>query len=217
MNLQGISFLPSFVIHCRAKFVSVQTEASTEIHGVPPPQPFDPFDPFAAPPVYSQPDPQAVAPNTEIQFPFQVQEGIPIIQEGISIPQEKKPEGTDDQSKTNSIPVVQSNFPESQAPTQSPQPADPAKQATAPAPLLTQFPHVPKHLLPSGWDVKLDPQGRPYYIDHNTRITTYQPPVPLPQFTVPSYLPPGWESRPNTFACSDDYSEIGPTGQTLLH
>lgn len=48
--------------------------------------------------------------------------------------------------------------------------------------------------LPPGWEMQVDPQGRPYYIDHNTRTTTYNPPVsgftsePIPSST-PGYPP----------------------------
>lgn len=38
--------------------------------------------------------------------------------------------------------------------------------------------------LPPGWQMRFDPQGRPYYVDHNTRTTTWDRPLPL-----------GWERR----------------------
>ncbi|XP_043921927.1 NEDD4-like E3 ubiquitin-protein ligase WWP1 [Protopterus annectens] len=40
--------------------------------------------------------------------------------------------------------------------------------------------------LPSGWEQRRDPHGRTYYVDHNTRTTTWERPQPLPQ---------GWERR----------------------
>lgn len=40
--------------------------------------------------------------------------------------------------------------------------------------------------LPPGWEVRLDTFGRRYYVDHNTRSTTWERPSPLPQ---------GWEVR----------------------
>jgi atrophin-1 interacting protein 5 (WW domain-containing E3 ubiquitin protein ligase 1) len=40
--------------------------------------------------------------------------------------------------------------------------------------------------LPPGVEMKVDPQGRTYYVDHNTRTTSWERPTPLP---------PGWESR----------------------
>jgi hypothetical protein len=42
------------------------------------------------------------------------------------------------------------------------------------------------------WEVKLDRNQRPYYVDHNTKNTTWQRPVPLPNEPM---LPPGWERR----------------------
>ncbi|XP_053492233.1 NEDD4-like E3 ubiquitin-protein ligase WWP1 isoform X3 [Ictalurus furcatus] len=43
--------------------------------------------------------------------------------------------------------------------------------------------------LPSGWEQRKDPHGRTYYVDHNTRTTTWERPQPLP---------PGWERRVDT-------------------
>ncbi|XP_022240934.1 NEDD4-like E3 ubiquitin-protein ligase WWP1 isoform X2 [Limulus polyphemus] len=40
--------------------------------------------------------------------------------------------------------------------------------------------------LPQGWEVRHTPQGRKYYVDHNTRSTTWERPQPLPS---------GWEIR----------------------
>lgn len=40
--------------------------------------------------------------------------------------------------------------------------------------------------LPAGWEQRTDPHGRAYYVDHNTRTTTWERPQPLP---------PGWERR----------------------
>ncbi|XP_052815238.1 E3 ubiquitin-protein ligase Su(dx)-like [Mya arenaria] len=40
--------------------------------------------------------------------------------------------------------------------------------------------------LPAGWEMRTDPQARCYYVDHNTRTTTWERPQPLP---------PGWERR----------------------
>jgi len=39
--------------------------------------------------------------------------------------------------------------------------------------------------------MRYDPDGRPYYVDHNTRTTTWERPIPLP----PGYVvtsPPGY-------------------------
>ncbi|XP_036609051.1 NEDD4-like E3 ubiquitin-protein ligase WWP1 isoform X1 [Trichosurus vulpecula] len=40
--------------------------------------------------------------------------------------------------------------------------------------------------LPPGWEQRKDPHDRTYYVDHNTRTTTWERPQPLP---------PGWERR----------------------
>lgn len=40
--------------------------------------------------------------------------------------------------------------------------------------------------LPQGWEIRFDQFGRKYYVDHNTRSTTWE---------RPSELPPGWEMR----------------------
>ncbi|XP_008557828.1 E3 ubiquitin-protein ligase Su(dx) [Microplitis demolitor] len=40
--------------------------------------------------------------------------------------------------------------------------------------------------LPPGWDMRYDVYGRRYYVDHNTRSTSWERPQPLP---------PGWEVR----------------------
>jgi len=43
--------------------------------------------------------------------------------------------------------------------------------------------------LPAGWEIRLDRMGRVYYVDHNTKSTTWERPEPLP---------PGWERRVDT-------------------
>ncbi|CAI8056242.1 NEDD4-like E3 ubiquitin-protein ligase WWP1, partial [Geodia barretti] len=40
--------------------------------------------------------------------------------------------------------------------------------------------------LPVGWEERVDPHGRRYYVDHNSRMTTWDRPEPLPA---------GWERR----------------------
>ncbi|KAH9489759.1 hypothetical protein Btru_036669 [Bulinus truncatus] len=35
--------------------------------------------------------------------------------------------------------------------------------------------------LPPGWELRTDQHGRPYYVDHNTRTTTWERPQPLPR------------------------------------
>jgi len=42
--------------------------------------------------------------------------------------------------------------------------------------LATQTKVVKEPPLPNGWEVRLDQQGKPYYIDHNNKTTTYSDP-----------------------------------------
>ncbi|PRD29420.1 UNVERIFIED_CONTAM: NEDD4-like E3 ubiquitin-protein ligase WWP1 [Trichonephila clavipes] len=37
-----------------------------------------------------------------------------------------------------------------------------------------------EEMLPGGWEVRFDQYGRKYYVDHNTRSTTWERPQPLP-------------------------------------
>ncbi|XP_017652724.1 NEDD4-like E3 ubiquitin-protein ligase WWP1 isoform X2 [Nannospalax galili] len=53
-------------------------------------------------------------------------------------------------------------------------------------PLRQQSRNTSTESLPSGWEQRKDPHGRTYYVDHNTRTTTWERPQPLP---------PGWERR----------------------
>lgn len=59
--------------------------------------------------------------------------------------------------------------------------------------------------LPAGWEVRSAPNGRPFFIDHNTKTTTWEDPrlrIPVQMRRRPSLdpsdlgpLPPGWEER----------------------
>ncbi|XP_028258388.1 E3 ubiquitin-protein ligase NEDD4-like isoform X2 [Parambassis ranga] len=59
--------------------------------------------------------------------------------------------------------------------------------------------------LPAGWEVRSAPNGRPFFIDHNTKRTTWEDPrlkIPVHMRRTPSLdpadlgpLPPGWEER----------------------
>ncbi|OXU30875.1 hypothetical protein TSAR_002596 [Trichomalopsis sarcophagae] len=55
----------------------------------------------------------------------------------------------------------------------------------------SNMPSQPENLaqeepLPAGWEMRYDVYGRRYYVDHNTRSTSWERPQPLP---------PGWEVR----------------------
>ncbi|XP_064192489.1 E3 ubiquitin-protein ligase NEDD4-like isoform X1 [Anguilla rostrata] len=59
--------------------------------------------------------------------------------------------------------------------------------------------------MPPGWEVRSAPNGRPFFIDHNTKTTTWEDPrlkIPVHMRRRPSLdpadlgpLPPGWEER----------------------
>ncbi|XP_071385493.1 E3 ubiquitin-protein ligase NEDD4-like isoform X4 [Centroberyx affinis] len=66
--------------------------------------------------------------------------------------------------------------------------------------------HKPQQsFLPPGWEMRIAPNGRPFFIDHNSRVTTWED----PRLKYPVYmrnknsmepgdlgpLPPGWEER----------------------
>ena len=58
--------------------------------------------------------------------------------------------------------------------------------------------------LPGGWEVRWDTTaGRPYYLDHNTKQTSWDRPAPPPDLhdqlprprQIQAILPTGWEER----------------------
>ncbi|KAG8570509.1 hypothetical protein GDO81_011294 [Engystomops pustulosus] len=69
----------------------------------------------------------------------------------------------------------------------SPEAAKPRQSSVAAAAEpVRQQPGSGAEPLPPGWEQRKDPHGRTYYVDHNTRTTTWERPQPLP---------PGWERR----------------------
>ncbi|XP_018079333.1 NEDD4-like E3 ubiquitin-protein ligase WWP1 isoform X2 [Xenopus laevis] len=75
-------------------------------------------------------------------------------------------------------PAVGSNSPDAAKPRQA--------SSTASGDPVGQQPSSATEPLPTGWEQRKDPHGRTYYVDHNTRTTTWERPQPLP---------PGWERR----------------------
>uniref|UniRef100_A0A670KJC2 HECT-type E3 ubiquitin transferase n=1 Tax=Podarcis muralis TaxID=64176 RepID=A0A670KJC2_PODMU len=75
-------------------------------------------------------------------------------------------------------------------------------------PSFQKPPEADLGLLPKGWEVRNAPNGRPFFIDHNTKTTTWDD----PRLRIPaqvrrrtsldpadlSPLPPGWEERIHT-------------------
>uniref|UniRef100_A0A8C7SP23 E3 ubiquitin-protein ligase n=1 Tax=Oncorhynchus mykiss TaxID=8022 RepID=A0A8C7SP23_ONCMY len=90
-----------------------------------------------------------------------------------------------------SSPPAQSPAPSSSSPSPGldgtilppPTEAPPAGANPDPASPTTATEPVPE-LLPTGWEQRVLPHGRVYYVDHNTKTTTWERP-----------LPPGWEKR----------------------
>ncbi|KAB0344288.1 hypothetical protein FD754_021214 [Muntiacus muntjak] len=95
----------------------------------------------------------------------------------------------------------------SQGSSAGPQPQAPASDA---AQQVTQPSEMEQGFLPKGWEVRHAPNGRPFFIDHNTKTTTWWED---PRLKIPAHLrgktsldsssdlgplPPGWEERTHT-------------------
>uniref|UniRef100_A0A669DL08 E3 ubiquitin-protein ligase n=1 Tax=Oreochromis niloticus TaxID=8128 RepID=A0A669DL08_ORENI len=89
---------------------------------------------------------------------------------------------------------------------QSPTPSQPSAP-TEESPQHTPSPEASREsgFLPVGWEVRSAPNGRPFFIDHNTKTTTWEDPrlrIPVQMRRRSSLdpsdlgpLPPGWEER----------------------
>ncbi|XP_052453816.1 NEDD4-like E3 ubiquitin-protein ligase WWP2 isoform X2 [Carassius gibelio] len=75
----------------------------------------------------------------------------------------------------SSTPSVEMDSPAPPAATETPSSTEQSSSATET--------HT-THELPDGWEQRILPHGRVYYVDHNTKTTTWERP-----------LPPGWEKR----------------------
>ncbi|XP_066189101.1 NEDD4-like E3 ubiquitin-protein ligase WWP1 isoform X3 [Sylvia atricapilla] len=114
-------------------------------------------------------------------------------------PQSATEATTCSESHTSSVPVVSAGL-EPAAATDCAQPnarnsiaadaAKPRESSSTPSasaePVRQQPGTASTEPLPPGWEQRKDPHGRTYYVDHNTRTTTWERPQPLP---------PGWERR----------------------
>ncbi|XP_041082693.1 E3 ubiquitin-protein ligase NEDD4-like isoform X4 [Polyodon spathula] len=79
---------------------------------------------------------------------------------------------------------------------------------TSPQHSLAQKSKYESGFLPAGWELRSAPNGRPFFIDHNTKTTTWEDPrlkIPVQVRRRPSLdptdlgpLPPGWEERVHT-------------------
>ncbi|XP_076984103.1 E3 ubiquitin-protein ligase NEDD4 isoform X2 [Tamandua tetradactyla] len=99
-----------------------------------------------------------------------------------------------------------SQLPSSQSSSAGPQPQIPTSDS---AQQVTQPSEIEQGFLPKGWEVRHAPNGRPFFIDHNTKTTTWEDPrlkIPAHLRGKPSLdssndlgpLPPGWEERTHT-------------------
>uniref|UniRef100_A0A8C9DN16 E3 ubiquitin-protein ligase NEDD4 n=1 Tax=Prolemur simus TaxID=1328070 RepID=A0A8C9DN16_PROSS len=97
-------------------------------------------------------------------------------------------------------------LPSSQSSSAGPQPQVPMSDS---AQQVTQPYEIEHGFLPKGWEVRHAPNGRPFFIDHNTKTTTWEDPrlkipahlrgkTPLDSSTDLGPLPPGWEERTHT-------------------
>uniref|UniRef100_A0A8P4FZY4 HECT-type E3 ubiquitin transferase n=1 Tax=Dicentrarchus labrax TaxID=13489 RepID=A0A8P4FZY4_DICLA len=110
--------------------------------------------------------------------------------------------------KTSEAPVAPATqsgagLPQSSPPSQPHVPPEESPQHT-PSPEAT----YESGFLPTGWEVRSAPNGRPFFIDHNTKTTTWEDPrlkIPVQKRRRASLdpsdlgpLPPGWEERVHT-------------------
>ncbi|KAH8977835.1 HECT-domain-containing protein [Lactarius akahatsu] len=88
----------------------------------------------------------------------------------------------------------------------------PPVPATAPTPVTQPVPV--EEALPPGWELRHDPRGRSYYVDHNTRSTTWNRPppslsVPIPPTHTPSSARTGETVlSPNTTNADGTYADV---------
>ncbi|KAM5336939.1 E3 ubiquitin-protein ligase NEDD4 isoform 1-T1 [Glossophaga mutica] len=102
--------------------------------------------------------------------------------------------------------VETSQLPSSPSVSASLQPQAPT---SASPPQVTQLSEMEQGFLPKGWELRHAPNGRPFFIDHNTKTTTWED----PRLKIPAHLrgkasldpsidlgplPPGWEERTHT-------------------
>uniref|UniRef100_A0A8C5XNS2 E3 ubiquitin-protein ligase NEDD4 n=1 Tax=Microcebus murinus TaxID=30608 RepID=A0A8C5XNS2_MICMU len=102
--------------------------------------------------------------------------------------------------------VETGQLPSSKSSSAGPQPQVPTNDS---AQQVTQPSEIEQGFLPKGWEVRHAPNGRPFFIDHNSKTTTWEDPrlkIPahlrgktsLDSSTDLGPLPPGWEERTHT-------------------
>ena len=99
------------------------------------------------------------------------------------------------------------------------QPPAPVPAAAAPPPLAPVAQPTPlEEGLPVGWELRYDPRGRAYYVDHNTRRTTWtRPPPSMSASSMPLPRPTSSSSStatdttllaPNTTNADGTYADV---------
>jgi len=179
--------------------VSVLHPSPVEPRSSPPPGPAAPDQP--EPPRYSQPDSEAGR-RSKLPAITTSRSAGNVVGAGAG----SGAAGSPDQATPPLPPISPGTTPEPEPAGQPaprrltlppiPDSARPALAASPPPPQLTNGhaatppgppgPPAPEEPLPPGWEMRFDQYGRRYYVDHNTRSTTWERPQPLP---------PGWEMR----------------------
>ena len=91
------------------------------------------------------------------------------------------------------------------------QPVAPVRPPTPVAPLTQPLPV--DEGLPPGWEVRYDPRGRTYYVDHNTRSTTWNRPSANPPPAISPLTPASAQATeeiltPNTTNADGTYTDV---------
>jgi E3 ubiquitin-protein ligase NEDD4 len=76
-------------------------------------------------------------------------------------------------SSPSSVSLAETSTPQQQTP---PTTAPPTTNAAGHAPISLNSTTAGSGPLPAGWEQRFTPEGRPYYVDHNTRSTTWVDP-----------------------------------------
>ena len=93
------------------------------------------------------------------------------------------------------------------------QPADQPVPTPGPTPTPLAQPVPRGDDLPPGWELRFDPRGRPYYVDHNTRRTTWtRPTAPASPALAPHSPTPTQANEevltPNTTNADGTYADV---------
>jgi len=121
------------------------------------------------------------------------------------------PQPTTAGPETSAAPIVpvKTNSPETTLAPATEASSAPAAAPSAPATVAPVAPEGPAQQLPPGWEQRVNSTGRPFYVNHTTRSTQWEPPVVVapamtaePTTTVAPAttmqpLPAGWEKMVN--------------------